>query len=85
MPKRPVGRPHNPITPTAAKQQIDALQKLLGDGDISMKQFHALKDAIIARLVGGEWCHAEPQGSAVKQGARLAWKRSEDVLNAVLW
>jgi hypothetical protein len=52
--KKPVGRPRGPMTALQARKEIDALKSLLDDGDIDMKQFHSLKDTILAKLVGGE-------------------------------
>jgi hypothetical protein len=42
------------MTPLQARREIDALKSLLDDGDIDMRQFHALKDAVLTKLTGGE-------------------------------
>lgn len=52
--KNPVGRPVGAMTPSRARKEIDALTSLLEDGDLDMKTFHRLKDAILEKLTEGK-------------------------------
>jgi hypothetical protein len=53
-PKVPVKKVKKPVCPEMSQRKIKALDKFLSDGDINLKQYHTMKDRIIADMVGAE-------------------------------